>query len=94
MVSAAQGPPLLKYNSKFACRPQSTYGDVGIMQSSSWHAECGGAAQSKGRGCYTPSRVSPLAAEENWPALSVDSTVPPRRAMALSKLRRVRVLGS
>jgi hypothetical protein len=40
------------------------------------------------------SSVSPLAAEEYSPADSVVSTVPPRRRMAASKERRVRVEGS
>ena len=42
----------------------------------------------------SPSRVSPLAADEYSPALSVDSTVPPNRAMADSNDSRVRVDGS
>jgi hypothetical protein len=41
-----------------------------------------------------PSSVSPLAADENSAALSVVRMVPPRRAMADSKERRVRVEGS
>lgn len=42
----------------------------------------------------SPSSVSPLAALEYSPALSVDRTVPPRRAMADSNDSRVRVDGS
>ena len=40
------------------------------------------------------SMVSPLAAEENSRAFSVVSTPPPRRVIADSNERRVRVLGS
>ena len=42
----------------------------------------------------SPSSVSPLAADEYSPALSVDSTVPPSRTIADSKESRVRVEGS
>ena len=40
------------------------------------------------------SRVSPLMALENSRAASVPTTEPPRRSIADSKLRRVRVDGS
>lgn len=42
----------------------------------------------------SPSSVSPLAADEYSPALSVVITTPPRRDMALSNDSRVRVEGS
>jgi hypothetical protein len=54
---------------------------------------CGGSKHA-GAGLSSPSRVSPLAAEEYSPALSVEITVPPRRVMADSKDRRVCVDGS
>jgi hypothetical protein len=40
------------------------------------------------------STVSPLIAEENSRAFSVEITLPPSRCMAVSKERRVRVEGS
>ena len=41
-----------------------------------------------------PSKVSPLAADEYWPALSVDKTPPPSLLIADSKDKRVLVDGS